>query len=297
MMRGFGALLAVVLLLAGCTTDPVADDSTAPPTTLSPTSTTMAPTSTARPATATTSTTTSSTTLTPPTPTATPSTTTTLPALTDLESGLFCRDLVAMGYDYANAVTYWVRDGSPDRMDADRNGIPCQTVYEEDEVLAFWGDPLPTTTVVTIVFAPADPVLFPEVRPGSDGAHGSGCAPGTDWLPDGIWFGYVTDRSANRIDFDLACIWTGATAEQEAAADGLTLETGYYIRNIASKIRSPQVASGATVYHLTGNPWFTELTYSAWRQGSCHGFESVSCPVWLYVNGGQVTAVIEQYFA
>jgi len=202
-----------------------------------------------------------------------------------------------MGYDYANAVTYWVRDGSPDRMDADRNGIPCQTVYEQDEVLAFWGDPLPTTTVVTIVFAPGDPVLFPEVRPGSDGAHGSGCAPGTDWLPDGIWFGYVTDRSADRVDFDLACIWTGDTAEQEAAADGLTLEIGYYIRNIASKIRSPQVARGATVYHLTGNPWFTEMTFSAWRQGSCHGFESVSCPVWLCVNGGKVTAVVEQFFA
>jgi hypothetical protein len=202
-----------------------------------------------------------------------------------------------MGYDYTDAVTYWVRDGSPDRMDADRNGIPCETVYAEAEVLAFWGDPLPTTTVVTIVFAPGDPLVFPQPVPGSDDAHGSGCAPGTDWLPDGIWFGYITDRSADRVDFDLACIWTGTAAEREAAVDGLTLETGYYIRNIASKNRSPQLASGATVYHLTGNPWFTELTYPQWRQGLCHGFESVSCPVWLYVNGGMVTAVVEQFFA
>ena len=38
-----------------------------------------------------------------------------------------------------------------DQPDADRNGIPCETVYQESEVLAFWGDPLPTTTI-----APSD---------------------------------------------------------------------------------------------------------------------------------------------
>ena len=32
-------------------------------------------------------------------------------------------------------------------MDADRNGIPCETVYSGADVLAFWGDALPTTTV------------------------------------------------------------------------------------------------------------------------------------------------------
>ena len=59
---------------------------------------------------------------------------------------MFCRDLNALGYDYVSAVTYWVKEGSPERMDADRNGIPCETVYPAADVLAFWGDPLPTTT-------------------------------------------------------------------------------------------------------------------------------------------------------
>jgi len=68
----------------------------------------------------------------------------------ELAAGLFCRDLDAAGYEYEDAVAYWTREGSPDRMDADRNGIPCESVYPDDDVLAFWGDPLATTTTVPV---------------------------------------------------------------------------------------------------------------------------------------------------
>jgi hypothetical protein len=53
-------------------------------------------------------------------------------------AGLFCRDLVAQGASYAEAVRYWWYYGMPDRMDADRNGIPCETVYPAATVSAFW---------------------------------------------------------------------------------------------------------------------------------------------------------------
>jgi hypothetical protein len=66
--------------------------------------------------------------------------------VTDLDAGLFCRDLDTLGYDYIAAVAYWSREGRPDRMDADRNGVPCETVYPETDVLAFWGEIPPTTT-------------------------------------------------------------------------------------------------------------------------------------------------------
>ncbi len=46
-----------------------------------------------------------------------------------LATGLFCRDLFDLGFGYDDAAAYWVREGRPDRMDADRNGIPCETVY------------------------------------------------------------------------------------------------------------------------------------------------------------------------
>ena len=55
-----------------------------------------------------------------------------------LPSGLMCRDLHARGVDYSDAVSYWWREGAPDRMDADLNGIPCETVYPGYDVTAFW---------------------------------------------------------------------------------------------------------------------------------------------------------------
>jgi len=47
----------------------------------------------------------------------------------NLPSGLYCRDLKAMGYSYSQATSYWYYHGRPAMMDADLNGIPCETVY------------------------------------------------------------------------------------------------------------------------------------------------------------------------
>lgn len=55
-----------------------------------------------------------------------------------LPSGLLCADLHNRGFDYGSAVEYWIADGFPDRMDADHNGIPCETVYSAVEVRGFW---------------------------------------------------------------------------------------------------------------------------------------------------------------
>jgi hypothetical protein len=54
------------------------------------------------------------------------------------ESGLFCRDLISRGYDFAQAVAYWLVEGAPDRMDADSDGIPCETVYTAADIEAFF---------------------------------------------------------------------------------------------------------------------------------------------------------------
>ena len=55
-----------------------------------------------------------------------------------LAAGLFCRDLNARGYSYVAATDYWRRHGQPNQMDADRNGIPCETVYPPTDVSAYW---------------------------------------------------------------------------------------------------------------------------------------------------------------
>lgn len=59
--------------------------------------------------------------------------------MSEQPSGLFCRDLAALGYDYAAAVAYWEAQGEPERMDADRNGVPCETVYPADVIAAMFG--------------------------------------------------------------------------------------------------------------------------------------------------------------
>jgi hypothetical protein len=55
-----------------------------------------------------------------------------------LPAGLFCRDLKAKGYNYVAAIDYWRLHGQPNQMDADRNGIPCETVYPRSVVAEYW---------------------------------------------------------------------------------------------------------------------------------------------------------------
>jgi hypothetical protein len=52
--------------------------------------------------------------------------------ITGLDRGLLCRDLADMGYGFTAAAAYWLAEGAPPRMDADRNGIPCETVFPEE---------------------------------------------------------------------------------------------------------------------------------------------------------------------
>ena len=55
------------------------------------------------------------------------------------DPGLFCRDLAEREYSYEDAVAYWLSEGAPDRMDADRNGIPCETVFPEEDINDYFG--------------------------------------------------------------------------------------------------------------------------------------------------------------
>ena len=55
-------------------------------------------------------------------------------------AGLFCRDLRSIGYSYSAAVDYWRQHGQPDRMDADLDGVPCETVYPVENIDGYWGE-------------------------------------------------------------------------------------------------------------------------------------------------------------
>lgn len=122
-------VVAVVLTRCGDGDEPAASSSTAP-TSTAPSSTTTSTTT----STSTTTTTSTSTTTTAPPPTSA--------AVGDVlaqPAGLLCRDLESRGFSYTAAVDYWRHHGQPNRMDADRNGIPCETVYPRGDVIAYWG--------------------------------------------------------------------------------------------------------------------------------------------------------------
>ncbi len=66
----------------------------------------------------------------------------------EVPHGLYCRDLLNPDFDpypfsqgpvpdesgYFWSLVYWSLEGEPDRMDADLNGIPCETLYDPEVV-------------------------------------------------------------------------------------------------------------------------------------------------------------------
>ncbi len=138
----------------------------------------------------------------------------------------------------------------------------------------------------------------PEPLPGSDGAGGSGCAPGSAALPDGVWFGYVLNKNPHSLLFDLACFYTGDIANQRALAAGQEPHD-FYIANDSSTTRDVPFGNGATVWSITGDPTagLQQLSIADWPGAEltytpCPG---EYCTVWIYVNSGSVTEIMEQY--
>lgn len=211
------------------------------------------------------------------------------PSIATLNAGLFCRDLKALGYTYVEAVDYWMIELRPDRMDADRNGIPCETVWPPADVISIWGSPLPTPTTPHTFYQVDQPTHYPESLTGSDEYLGSGCSPGSAALPDGVWFGFIVAAAATSVDFDLMCI---APSNGE---DGPLM-----ITNASSRLRSVPVARTAEVFAIAPDGYWMLMPYIDWyRDPGREGF----CPpdgcwhVWLYVNDGHVTEVVQIWFA
>jgi hypothetical protein len=248
-------------------------------------SVTLAPTTTTSIAAATTP----ATTVPSPTTTTTVITTTsTLTPVTDLEPGLFCRDLRSLDYSYTEAVHYWAVEGRPDRMDADGNGIPCETVYPEGDVVAYWGESPPTTAVAVRRYVVGETTYFPPSLPGAGEYYGSGCSPGSSTLPDGIWFGHIESASSTAVQFDLICFAPG----KDGVAD---------LTNDNPNLRTVPIAPDAVVHAIAPDGHPDELQdYSRWyldpgEEGFC---PPEGCwDVWLYINGGEVTEIVQLWFA
>ena len=161
-----------------------------------------------------------------------------------------------------------------------------------------------TTTAVTTTtsggpYVVGNPELYPLAPlPGSDGAGGSGCAPGAGSLPNGVWFGYVHARGATSVEFDLACFYFGDIAYTKGAEDGDEVNDDYYVRNQNSTTRTVPVQPDATVYEIDAmSIGLVPVPFSAWPLDPAGYIACPSdwCGVWLFVNGGVTTEILEQY--
>jgi hypothetical protein len=109
-------------------------------------------------------------------------------ALTPHDPGLYCRDLHAGAWSYGQAVRYWLQHGSPARMDADRDGIPCETVYPAHRI-AKWLE------FDRIFWIPDDvdygwsrsATAWPDIRPGCCGGPDVAPLSPTDPWPANGW--------------------------------------------------------------------------------------------------------------
>jgi hypothetical protein len=171
-------------------------------------------------------------------------------------------------------------------MDADRNGIPCETVYDRSAVVAFWGESLPTTTSTTmnVWYTVATPIYQPGSLPGAGDYYGSGCSPGSDTLPDGVWFGRITTAEESKVAFDLMCFGPGPDDPGD-------------ITNSNPKLRTVPVDPVAVVYRVADDGLGKHaVQYSTWLTIPASPFCVDGCMHWLYVNNGVVTEAVELWF-
>lgn len=108
-------------------------------------------------------------------------------------------------------------------------------------------------------------------------AAGSGCSPGSDDLPDGVWFGWVTEWSRQSVSFDLACLWPGRLDPA--------------VSNESARIRTVPLAAGVKVWTATGATSYTEFEPDG-TTSNAPGLPDGAAS-WLYVNGGRVTEIAE----
>lgn len=128
-------------------------------------------------------------------------------------------------------------------------------------------------------------------------ASGSGCTPGPGALPDGTWFGYVSEPTATELEFDLACWFSGAGAIEATLEDGEESPppNDYYIRNSSSDTRAIPVSPTVTVRWLPPDDIvnLTEIAYEQWLEVGPE--RSWQPAVWLEIDNGEVTSIEEQY--
>jgi hypothetical protein len=154
----------------------------------------------------------------------------------------------------------------------------------------------PTATTATTATSAAHIWVFGDewTHTAASGAQGSGCAPGAGKLPDGVWFGFVKTWSTTQVAFDLACWYSGAAGEAQAAAHGQEFTNDYFVTNDSTTVRLVTVAGDIPAKKAAWDDGVFTLSQVIADPGGTLP-TSAPYPAWLFVNGGVVTELEVQY--
>jgi hypothetical protein len=150
-------------------------------------------------------------------------------------------------------------------------------------------DTTTTTAPADITTTTAPEMLGDEPPLLDDAASGSGCTPRDSAdLPDGWWYGTIAGPPSATVDFDLACYYVGAAAEQTAASRGDEVNNDYYVVNDNPALRTINVETdaAASCVDLTD-----QLAIVDCEPSDVDG----EWAVWLRMQGGSVDRIVEQY--
>jgi hypothetical protein len=148
-----------------------------------------------------------------------------------------------------------------------------------------------TTAVAATVYEVEDasnPDYYPEPVQAGSSFFGSGCSPGAGPLPDGIWFGELTNVGPSSFDFDLMCFAPNppGSTEEDGIGD---------ITNNNPTVRTVPAGTGSHVYVLDAAMNWMDMLYQTWSAVPMLGNGCPpDCPLqgWVYVNGGEATEIV-----
>lgn len=162
----------------------------------------------------------------------------------------------------------------------------------------------PTTTSPPSTVPPAPYTtdgygFFPDPLGTAADGHGSGCVLEGDVLTAGMWFGFVEAIGSGSVTFDLACFFTGDAAVAAATADGGEA-FDFYIRNQNPKTFTVPLLATGTAFWLdaTGDLTPQPIPMTTWPVAAPPSYQQCPhefCSVWLFVNSGTATELVEQY--
>jgi hypothetical protein len=130
-------------------------------------------------------------------------------------------------------------------------------------------------------------------------AQGFRCDAAGEVLADGVWFGFVRNLSSSAVSIDVACYYTGEGAARLAVSEGHD-PVLFYLGNDDPATFDVRLDSAGLAHWVddAAGAIPEPVPMSQWPvAGSTFSRECPGelCGIWLYVNQGVATEIVEWY--